>query len=190
MIRATSLAVAFATAISYAPLTYSQVLIAGDGGDILVAGAGDSIGPYRTLLGPSDILTLVFAADCNVPQFLAKETVVPLYGRGVILNVTAKVSALDGDGLYEDSLVVDLQTPGSTPFVSWKIAGLGSESLVVINVEAIDGQGVCLLDVPTLTTDANGQTVATGKAGFGDRRKAMLEDIAVLTGGEPIEPVD
>jgi chaperonin GroEL len=58
-----------------------------------------------------------------------------------------------------------------------------SKSLVIIG-EDIDGEALAVLVVNRLRGTLN--CLALKAPGFGDRRKAMLEDIAVLTGGQVI----
>ena len=58
-----------------------------------------------------------------------------------------------------------------------------SKSLVIIG-EDIDGEALAVLVVNRLRGTLN--CLAMKAPGFGDRRKAMLEDIAVLTGGQVI----
>ena len=88
---------------------------------------------------------------------------------------------------YEDAyvLITDKKISSVSEIVPVleKVAQSGKKELVLI-VDDLDGEALATLVVNRLKGVFN--TLAVKAPGFGDRRKAMLEDIAILTGGKVI----
>src|SRR5436305_1387769 len=102
-------------------------------------------------------------------------------GAQMVREVASKTSTVAGDGTTTATVLAQAIVREGAKAVA---AGMNPMDLKRGIDEDVEGEALATLVVNKLR---GGLKVAAVKApGFGDRRKAMLEDIAVLTGGQVI----
>ncbi len=91
------------------------------------------------------------------------------------------------EAVYKDALILvtDQKISAINDIIQLleKLAKAGRKDLIII-ADDVDGEALATLVVNKIRGTFN--TLAVKAPGFGDRKKEMLEDIAVLTGGEVI----
>src|ERR671922_290550 len=109
-------------------------------------------------------------------------------GAKMVREVASKTSDVAGDGTTTATILaqsifregVKAVAAGANPMALKR----GIEKAVEVAVEEVEGEALATLVVNKLRGTLN--CCAVKAPGFGDRRKAMLEDIAILTGGKAI----
>lgn len=144
---------------------------------------GGMIAEAMTKVGENGVITVEesqsFGIEVNVVEGMQFDKG---YVSAYMITDTDRMEAVyeDAQILITDQKISSVQDV--LPLLE-KVAQAGKKELVII-ADDIDGEALATLVVNKLRGSFN--TLAIKAPGFGDRRKAMLDDIAVLTGGKVI----
>lgn len=144
---------------------------------------GRVIAEAMEVVGPEGVITVEESQSFGIQ----KEVVEGMqFDRGLI-SAYMITNAERMEAVYEDPyiLIVDKKISALNDILPLleKLAQSGRKELVII-AEDVEGEALATLVVNKLRGTFN--ALAIKAPGFGDRRKEMLEDIAVLTGGKVI----
>ncbi|MBI4032506.1 chaperonin GroEL [Candidatus Berkelbacteria bacterium] len=141
---------------------------------------GELIAEVMDMVGKDGVISV----EQGLTLGLEKEVVEGMQFDNGFLNPYMMTDASRLEAVYEDPyiLITDKKISAINDILPLleKVAQLGKKQLVII-AEDVDGEAL-----PTLVLNklrGTFSTLAVKAPGFGDRRKEMLKDIAILTGG-------
>lgn len=160
----------------------------------------EEVAQVATISANSD--SVIGEEIANAMEKVGKDGVITVEESKTIETTTSFVEGMQFDRGYispyfannRETMIADLNNPYILIYdkkissmaellpILEKVAQSGKPILII--AEDVDGEALATLVVNALRGAL--QVVAVKAPGFGDRRKAMLEDIAVLTGGEVI----
>lgn len=141
---------------------------------------GKVIAEAMEVVGPEGVITVEESQSFGIQ----KEVVEGMQFDKGFISPYMITSAERMEAVYEDPyiLITDKKISALNEILPLleKLAQSGKKELVII-AEDVEGEALATLVVNKLRGTFN--TLAVKAPGFGDRRKEMLEDVAVLTGG-------